>query len=216
MNLSHHHHTKGFTLIETLISLLIVGLAVTVATAALQSSLQTSDFVANQITARYLAEDAMEYVLALRDAGAATPQGWMNNLMQCVNTTDTVNNGGVLCTVDTYNHTLQTYGTFPVADLGTTSVTVLPGPIPSLDECSVSANGTTVNVFEQNTNCTKSKFTRTVSITPVQLLPGISSSDMNAYNEAVVTVKVSWGSGPFSSAESYTLSEDIYNWQPPQ
>ncbi len=192
-----HTHSKGFTLIETLISIVIVSIAVITATAALQSSLQTSVFVKNQITARYLASDAMEYILALRDAGAATPQGWMSELLPCVTTV----NGSVTCSVDTVN-------------LSLTPITSTPSP---LYLCSVSdGNGGTVNVFTQNNtgSCTQTIFTRTVTITPIQLIPGYSN-DVNQYNEAIVSVKVSWGSGPFSSAQSYTLAEDIYNWQPP-
>lgn len=181
---------KGFTLIETLFAIFIVSIALVAATAALQSSLQTSYFVKNQITARFLAEDAMEYILAERDAGVATPGGWMSNpnISQCI-TTDL---GPVECEVDTYSFT-----TIP-----TTS------PTP-LYVCPVSgANNSSVFVYEQSdtTGCIESSFERTVTIMP-------RTTGVNAYNEAVVTVKVTWGDH-FSLNESYALSADIYNWQP--
>jgi|GEM_PF-5909175 len=78
---------KGFTLLETLVAISIIGIALVAATAALQNSLQTSNFVKDQISAYYLAEDAMEYVVALRDAGAAT-QGWTSSLLPCITTID--------------------------------------------------------------------------------------------------------------------------------
>lgn len=191
---------KGFTLIETLVSILIVSIAVMAATAALQSSLQTSSFVENQITARYLAADAMEYILALRDEGAAMSQGWMGKLLPCVSTGASAGSGEVWCSIDTYNNSMTSY---------TSASDMSP-----LYVCSV-PNGTngTISVFEQqnNTGCTATKFTRTVTIMPIQYL---YPNDTNQFNEVIVTVKVSWANGPFSSSESYTLAEDIYNWQP--
>ncbi len=189
---------KGFTLIETLFAIFIVSIALVAATAALQSSLQTSYFVKNQITARFLAEDAMEYILAERDAGVATPGGWMSNpnISQCI-TTDL---GPVECEVDTYSFTTI------VTKAPSPQVTTSPTP---LYVCSVSgANNSSVFVYEQSdtTGCIESSFERTVTITP-------RTTGVNAYNEAVVTVKVTWGDH-FSPNESYTLSADIYNWQP--
>jgi len=73
-------------------------------------------------------------------------------------------------------------------------------------------------VFEQfpavPSSCQATKFTRKVYFAPVQSISGLSS-DENAYSEMVVTVKVSWNTSNFST-QSYTLSEDLYNWQSTQ
>ncbi len=208
---------KGFTLLETLVAISIIGIALVAATAALQNSLQTSNFVKDQISAYYLAEDAMEYVVALRDAGAAT-QGWTSSLLPCITTIDvTAANASLFCATDTFNNTIQNYYDHTKTAISSGVLGVSGTPLSDvfftpLYSCLDAASGATV--FEQPAspipgNCQVTKFTRKVTITPIQLT-SVGTGDANAYSEMIVTVTVSWGSGP----QKYVLSEDLYNWQP--
>ena len=62
----------GFTLVESLVAIGILTLAITGTFTAIQSSLQTSSIAKDQITAFYLAQDAMEFIKNKRDENALT------------------------------------------------------------------------------------------------------------------------------------------------
>lgn len=75
---------KGFTLVETLVAVTILLLATTAAMSAIQMSLQSSLYAQNQITAYYLAEEALEYVHNIRDNNALIPGNyWLEGLEEC-------------------------------------------------------------------------------------------------------------------------------------
>lgn len=59
--------SAGFTVIESLVAISILLLAVSGSFAAAQSSLQSSNFVKNRVTAYYLAQEGIEYIRHLRD-----------------------------------------------------------------------------------------------------------------------------------------------------
>jgi len=71
---------RGFTLIETLvaISVLLVSLAGPLSIAA--QALQSAYHARNQITAFYLAQEAMEYVRAVRDQNYLAGNPWLTKL----------------------------------------------------------------------------------------------------------------------------------------
>lgn len=90
---------RAFTLIETLvaISVLLVSLAgpLSIASSALRSALYARD----QVTAFYLAQEAIEYVHAVRDENLLVGSSWLTGLDGCVDQT---------CTVDFPNFTHET------------------------------------------------------------------------------------------------------------
>lgn len=59
--------SKGFTLIETLVSVSILLVAIVGPLALVQKSLNSASFTREQITAFYLGQDAMEYLTNVRD-----------------------------------------------------------------------------------------------------------------------------------------------------
>ncbi len=66
----------GFTLVETLVAITILLLAIGGPMFAVSQSLKSSYYARDQITAFYLAQDAIEYIRNLRDENALTGGTW--------------------------------------------------------------------------------------------------------------------------------------------
>ncbi len=83
---------SGFTLIETLIAVLLLSIAIvgplTIASKGLSAALIARD----QMIAFYLAQDAVEYVRFIRDSNRLAGTAWLGGLAPC--------GGGNGCTVD--------------------------------------------------------------------------------------------------------------------
>jgi type II secretory pathway pseudopilin PulG len=58
---------NGFTVVEALVAISILLLAITSAFTVAQSSLQSTNYAKNKITAYYLAQEGLEYIRHLRD-----------------------------------------------------------------------------------------------------------------------------------------------------
>ena len=78
----------GFTLVETLVAVSILTLAIAGPLAVSSLAISESQHARNQITASYLAQDAMESVLNLRDANFIIGNDWLTDLVPCDATTD--------------------------------------------------------------------------------------------------------------------------------
>jgi len=70
---------KGFTLVETLIAITILVLAVTGAFAAAHNGMMSSLYSKDQVTAFYLAQEAIEQIRNIRDQNGirGNTQGWL-------------------------------------------------------------------------------------------------------------------------------------------
>jgi prepilin-type N-terminal cleavage/methylation domain-containing protein len=71
---------KGFTLVETLVAISILVLAVTGAFSAAHNGMMSSLYSKDQITAFYLAQEAIEQIRNMRDSNGLVPTGWMNGI----------------------------------------------------------------------------------------------------------------------------------------
>lgn len=176
----------GFTLVETLVALSILSLAITGTFTSIQGALQKSSFAKDQITAFYLAQEAVEFIRNKRDS----------------NTLDAIKNG----------NPSPTYWMRGIAETGVPSdpcsfgsVCRVSVPENSLTRC---AGGTgTCPVLNQDINTglyrydvgSPTRFNREVSIR------------FNSVWEAVVTVKITWTSGIFN--KTLTVEEYLMNWQ---
>ncbi len=188
--------SRGFTLIETLLAVLLLATAIagplTIASKGLTSTL----IAKNQFTAFYLAQDAMEQVRFLRDSaclaagGSECPSGtWLSGLPNCVST-----DGSATCYLDS----LASNPTSPQSCGGTC-------PVMRYD----TANGYfNYNADVNNLNLidTPQQFIRTVKVVNDPNPSGPSP------DEAVVTVTVSWSDNP-TVTHSITVLENIFRWQ---
>lgn len=115
-------HSKGFTLIEVLVAILILALVIAGGVAAATAGLRSAYAAKNQVIAYYLAQDAFEYLRGMRDSISAN-QDWTNFVSRfdvaCASDSST-------CTIDT----TQPY----------------PGNIaPCVGSCYLNYNGTNYN-----------------------------------------------------------------------
>lgn len=187
---------QGFTLVETLIAVFILSTSIaaplTVASRALTTALVAKD----QITAFYLAQDAVEYVRFARDTNRLAGGNWITGA------------GGTGATIN-LTPCLNALGCY----LDSTSISpAIPTvcPVPAGTSCTVSTPTTNAsNLYFDNTNKrytytssgnTKTFFTRKVTIT-------------NAVaDEAVLTVTVYWVDTGYV-VRSVVISENLFNWQ---
>ena len=74
---------KGFTLVETLVAVSILTLAIAGPLAVSSLAISESQYARNQITASYLAEDAVESIRNIRDANFIIGNDWLLDLAVC-------------------------------------------------------------------------------------------------------------------------------------
>lgn len=178
---------RGFTIVETLVAIFILLLSITGPLAIAQSGLRAAFLSRDQVTAFYLAQDAMESIKNVRDdnliAGIwnASDRGtWTKGLANCFS--------GSGCTVDTLSDVLIT------AKCNTEAVGCsLTNPLRF--------NLETKEFGISETNTEKSKFSRVVFI-----------NTTNRDNEIEVTVKVSWVTHNQLGEREIEVREYMSNW----
>lgn len=179
---------KGFTLIETLVAVLILATAIAGPLTLASKGLSTALVAKDQTTAYYLAQDAVEYVRFARDTNRLKGNDWLagsgsgfTNLVPCESA------GG--CYLDSLLNapaapTSCAAGVCPVMDYDTGNYYFTYAGV----------NGGTIK---------QTLFTRTITLTtPV----GSNAS------EAGLTVSVSWSDLP-GLTHTITVREDLFNWQ---
>ncbi len=137
---------KGFTLLETLVAILILTMAVAAPIYVAGKSLHAALIAKDEITAYYLAQDAMEYIRFVRDSNTLGGNPWLTGLGACTSA-----NGNTTCTVDSFNN----------------SVAACSGVCPPLNYDAKDNGG-----YYTYGAGSPSMFTRTVSIvSPVSTIP---------------------------------------------
>ncbi len=184
--------TKGFTLIETLVAVLLLTTAVAGPLTIASKGLTATLVAKNQFTAFYLAQDGIEQVRFIRDSnalclasgGACTASAtWLSLLDQCVSA-----NGSAVCNIDSIQATVCTQGTANCA------------AIMNYDS--------TGHYFSYTTGSpSKERFIRSISI---QNDPAGVTTPVN---EAIVTVTVSWSDIAGVTRKPITVRENIFKWQ---
>jgi prepilin-type N-terminal cleavage/methylation domain-containing protein len=190
------NHREGFTLIETLVAIIILSVSIAGPLTLAQRSLSASIYAHDQITAFYLAQEGVEFIRNLRDENNLTPSafwlagpagsGFSSLITSCQSSG---------CGID------------PTAD-GSSSTPQITACNPSTNkDCLLTFNNVTgVYGYRTGPDWSDSIFTRKIKIT---LLP-VGADELTAY-EAVVSVTISWKSGTID--KSFTISEHIFNWR---
>lgn len=127
--ISNNFNNKGFTLIETLVAVLILATAIAGPLSIASRSLNTALVAKDQIVAYYLAQDAVEYIRFKRDTaclmgGSPCDSGvWLATVASCI-TTDGCNVDSTTDVVDACgNSTCSASGDIGRMRFNTTSQT---------------------------------------------------------------------------------------------
>lgn len=180
---------RGFTLIETMVAILLLSTAIAGPLTIASKGLSTSLVAKDQIGAFNLAQDGMEYIRFVRDTNRLKGANWLTGAGGTSAGTDLsacVSSGGtVSCYVDSVQST----------------VTACSGACPIINYDS------TNHYYSYTTGSASSqRYRRTVTITTP-----IVGTYTNA-SEANVKVLVQWTAAG-GSTKSVTIQENIQNWQ---
>jgi prepilin-type N-terminal cleavage/methylation domain-containing protein len=187
---------RGFTLIETLVAVLILATAIagplTIAARGLSVALVAKD----QVTAYYLAQDGLEYLRAKRDSAclstsapcSATANAWLSTVSACQ---------GATCYLDSTENT------------GAVTPTACSGTCPVLNYDSTNKRFTYAGT--NGTTILATIYRRTVLLTN-----GVGTNDCsNTVGhgcESTVTVTVAW-TDVGGTPRSVVISENLFNWE---
>src|SRR5579864_4923963 len=100
-----HLTVKGFTLMETLVAVLLLSIAIAGPLTIASKGIQATTLAKDQDSAFYLAQDAIEYVRWARDTNTLGNTNWLEgtiNLTPCVST-----DGSASCQIDTLKSTIS-------------------------------------------------------------------------------------------------------------
>lgn len=177
---------RGFTLIETLVAVMLLVAAVAGVLGVAARSLRLAAVAREQLIAFYLAQEPVEFVRFIRDSNRlrTPPRPWLNYLPECISA-----NGSVRCTIDALEER------YP--PLGPTINTCAVVPCPVIKVRTTSG----LYGYKSGAQWKNSKFTRTTTITT----PVGGNAD-----EARVDVTVSWQVGLVQ--RSVVIREHLFNW----
>lgn len=174
---------KGFTLIETLVALMLLSVAIVGPMTLTTKSLAAAQYARDQITAFYLAQEALEAVRSIRDG----------NILQIAQGTSGL--------PDTFEGIPLGNKPFIIdarAEHPETTIVLCVGLCPLLE------TDKTLYGYDSDPLWTNTNFTRTVLATTVW-------SDGVVPQEIRVTVNIKWKTGAFKVRE-FTLSQNFYRW----
>ncbi|TSC84079.1 MAG: Uncharacterized protein G01um101417_348 [Parcubacteria group bacterium Gr01-1014_17] len=187
-NSRNSHRVRGFSLIETLVAVVILVSAVVGPLTLAQRSIRSAVYARDQVTASFLAEEAIEYIRSVRDGNEHNRNNnWLKGLSQCI---------GKLCMVDA---TQDTDNAFKKCDN--------KKPEPYGSSCYFLAfEGARGGRYGFKTlNWEDTRFVREVTIATIPR--GDNTSD----KEAKVEVKVRWQTGNLP-VRDIVMREYIYDW----
>lgn len=191
-------NNKGFTLLETLVAIFIMTIAFTALLSMMSTSMFSARYANNEITATYLAQEAIDYIRNDRDTTAFQGGNWVQFLNH-------------------YGSTLSSTNCFSARDACTIEVAE-PDPtiavIPCLSmlrKCSVpllyeedTATSGRFYTYASSSTAVPTNFRRTVNMELGNIVNGIPE-------ELDITVTIDWFNG--SVARSQKLKASLLKWQ---
>jgi prepilin-type N-terminal cleavage/methylation domain-containing protein len=180
---------KGFTVVETLVAILVLSITIAGPLSIAFSGLRGAQLSKDEVTASYLAQEGIEYVRAMRDQdyidGGTT--AWATFLTSCV-----VGPSAFGCWIDTLDFA---HGTC------TNAACTTQNPVE------FNTAGTRAGLYEHGSTGTfiDTRFTRIVTAAVQDIASG---SDTDEY---LITSTVSWKTGTID--RSVVIRETITNWQ---
>jgi prepilin-type N-terminal cleavage/methylation domain-containing protein len=175
----------AFTLVESMVAISILSLAVTGPLLIAQKGVGSAIYARDQITAFYLAQEAVEYVRNVRDTNRIKGSQWLQGLSVCKES-----GSGQKCHIDTR------YSDFTSPNAVTTC------PAGACSKLSFYKNGTEGYYgYGSGANWSVTPYTREVTI-----------DDRASSKEALVAVTISWNTNLFAPLRTFTIREYMFNF----
>ena len=191
--------SKGFTLIETLVAVLILSTAIAGPLTIASKGLNAALVAKNQITGYYLAQDGLEFVRFVRDSNKLKEADWLTGAGGTAAGIDLTPCVGVIgCYVDS---TLNNPVNPTACNIGSPTTCTMSTPTTAVKNFYYDGAN---ERFTYNSSGTKRTiFSRKISITDPVGSP---------VDEKIVTVTVYW-IDVGSIVHTVTLQENMFNWQ---
>ncbi len=197
--MKHYSSQKGFTIIETLVAITILMISIVGPLTISHKGLLAAIYAHDQVTASYLAQDAVEYVKTVRDDNIIKKRDWLTGFSGCV--TSDYTQPTAYCTVDTVMGDPST----PTGITGNIAVDRSTTPPSCTDASCVLTKNYTTNIGYTHTtgaNYVPTQFSRYFYI--------FSPSNAQGY-EAKAVVIVKWTNGGVANEVDYEA--ELFNIQ---
>lgn len=207
--------SRGFTILETLVAISILVLALTAPLAIVAQALQSSYYARDQVTAYFLAQEAVEFLRNKRDnAGlqsAVTAEQWTDTFLAAndpsgIPSINIINDTTVATPKKAYlvRDTLAGYKLVQCNNNGTDCPAVTFSP-------------STTGTLYGDINGGQSIFVREITISEPVTGQGIESEDPitrpPGLRELVINVRVRWRTANGDMSDGVTIREHLTNWQ---
>ena len=193
-----HKSSGGFTILETLVAIAILVLAITGPISLVASSIRSSGYARDSITAYYLAQEAVEFIRNTRDINSLneglTPTDWLDGVASGDNTVghfDCLNDYGAKTNICSLNHN----GSYLLTQCDPSGC----APLTFL--------GTIGTVPYGSSSGQESAFTRDIWLERVPEGAGVPSAE----RQVIINVHVKWKTGAVEN--EFLLREYLTNWK---
>lgn len=207
----------GFTILETLVAISILVIALTAPLAIVSQALKSSYFARDQVTAYYLAQEAIEFLRNKRDnAGlqsSASAETWTNLFLDELGT-PLINAFG--------SSGIKAYLVRDSSGYKLRQCTSGSSPVPPCPPVSYNPNALTSSsgevIYGDSSAIEDSVFIREIEISEPPAGSSVNVTENNpsqlpGNRELIVTVRVRWKMADGSYTDGITLREHLTNWQ---